>query len=224
MSDLSEQPKSKKAPQSKGIPANTSQIITTTRESRIKWPADAPVRKTVAELIPYARNARTHSEAQVAQIAASIREWGWTNPILIDETGGIIAGHGRVLAARKLKIEEVPCIIASGWSEAQKRAYILADNQLAINAGWDSEMLALELHDIADMGFDMDLIGFGNLDELLGPLDGDLTDIGGASLSERFGVAPFSVLNAREGWWQARKRAWLSVGIQSELGRGGATS
>ena len=185
------------------------------------WPAEQPTRRKVSDLVPYARNSRTHSDAQVAQIAASIREWGWTNPILIDETGGIIAGHGRVLAARKLKIEDVPCIIASGWSEAQKRAYILADNQLAINAGWDSEMLALELHDIADMGFDMDLIGFGNLDELLGPLDGDLTDIGGASLSERFGVAPFSVLNAREGWWQARKRAWLSVGIQSELGRGG---
>ena len=196
----------------------------TITSTRAKWPSDTPERRTVASLIPYARNARTHSDAQVAQIAASIREWGWTNPILVDETGGIIAGHGRVLAARKLKIEEVPCIIASGWSEAQKRAYILADNQLAINAGWDSEMLALELHDIADMGFDMDLIGFGNLDELLGPLDGDLTDIGGASLSERFGVAPFSVLNAREGWWQARKRAWLSVGIQSELGRGGATS
>ena len=198
-----------------------AKTVPSTRASHAKWPADAPERRTVASLIPYARNARTHSDAQVAQIAASIREWGWTNPILIDETGGIIAGHGRVLAARKLKIEDVPCIIASGWSEAQKRAYILADNQLAINAGWDSEMLALELHDIADMGFDMDLIGFGNLDELLGPLDGDLTDIGGASLSERFGVAPFSVLNAREGWWQARKRAWISLGIKSELGRGG---
>lgn len=127
---------------------------------RAKWPADAPVRKSVAELIPYARNARTHSEAQVAQIAASIREWGWTNPVLIDETGGIIAGHGRILAARKLKIEDVPCIVATGWSEAQKRAYILADNQLAMNAGWDMDLLKVEIGDLKDEGFDLGLMGF----------------------------------------------------------------
>lgn len=84
-----------------------AKTVSTMRATAPKWPADSPVRKSVAELIPYARNARTHSEAQVAQIAASIREWGWTNPILIDDTGGIIAGHGRVLAARKLKIEEL---------------------------------------------------------------------------------------------------------------------
>lgn len=130
------------------------------------WPAEQPTRRKVSDLVPYARNSRTHSDAQVAQIAASIREWGWTNPILIDETGGIIAGHGRVLAARKLKIEDVPCIIASGWSEAQKRAYILADNQLAINAGWDMDLLKVEIGDLKTEGFDLGLIGF----------DGDFLD------------------------------------------------
>jgi hypothetical protein len=117
----------------------------------------------VASLIPYARNARTHSEAQVAQIAASIREWGWTNPVLIDEAGGIIAGHGRVMAARKLKIEDVPCIVASGWSDAQKRAYVLADNQLAQNAGWDMDLLKVEIGDLSAEGFDVGLIGFDAL-------------------------------------------------------------
>ncbi len=114
----------------------------------------------MASLIPYARNARTHSDAQVAQIAASIREWGWTNPVLIDETGGIIAGHGRVMAARKLGIEEVPCIVASGWTEAQKRAYVLADNQLANNAGWDMDLLKVEISELSVGGFDVGLMGF----------------------------------------------------------------
>ena len=121
--------------------------------------------KAVEDLIPYARNSRTHSDEQVAQIAASIKEWGWTTPILIDEAGGIIAGHGRLLAARKLKMEEVPTIEAAGWSDAQKRAYVIADNKLALNAGWDNELLALELAELADLDFDLDLTGF-SLDEL----------------------------------------------------------
>ena len=128
----------------------------------VKWPADAIERRKVSALIPYARNARTHSDAQVAQIAASIREWGWTNPVLIDAEGGLIAGHGRVLAARKLGIEDIPCMIATGWSEAQKRAYILADNQLALNAGWDIEMLKVEVGELGIEGFDLGLIGFGD--------------------------------------------------------------
>lgn len=129
--------------------------------SGVKWPADAIERRKVSQLIPYARNARTHSDAQVAQIAASIREWGWTNPVLIDAEGGLIAGHGRVLAARKLGIEDIPCMIATGWSDAQKRAYILADNQLALNAGWDTEMLKVEIGELGIEGFDLGLIGFG---------------------------------------------------------------
>ena len=124
------------------------------------WPADAVERRSVASLIPYARNARTHSDAQVSQIAASIKEWGWTTPVLVDETGGIIAGHGRVMAARKLGLEEIPVMVATGWSEAQKRAYVLADNQLALNAGWDIDLLTVELNDLKDESFDLDLIGF----------------------------------------------------------------
>ena len=114
----------------------------------------------IDSLIPYARNARTHSDAQVAQIAASIREFGWTNPVLVDGENGIIAGHGRVLAARKLGIEEVPCIELSHLTVAQKRAYILADNRLAENAGWDSDLLKIELGELRDMGMDLSLTGF----------------------------------------------------------------
>ena len=126
----------------------------------IKWPADKVERRSVAELVPYARNARTHSDAQVAQIAASIKEWGWTTPVLVDEAGSIIAGHGRVMAARKLGLSEVPVMTATGWSEAQKKAYVLADNQLALNAGWDTDLLKVELQDLDGFDFNLELIGF----------------------------------------------------------------
>lgn len=117
---------------------------------------DVPIDK----LIPYARNSRTHSDAQVAQVAASIREFGFTNPVLIDAQDGIIAGHGRVLAARKLGLAKVPCIRLAHLSEAQKRAYVIADNKLALNSGWDEEMLGLELADLREMDFDLNLTGF----------------------------------------------------------------
>jgi DNA modification methylase len=141
------------------------------------WPADAVERRPVASLVPYARNARTHSPEQVDQIAASIREWGWTVPVLLDESDGIIAGHGRVLAAKKLGLVEVPCMVARGWSDAQRRAYVLADNKLALNAGWDNEALAIELGDLKGLDFDVGLIGFsiGELGDLLAP-QGGLTD------------------------------------------------
>ena len=129
--------------------------------------------------MPYARNARTHSDEQISQIAASIKEWGWTVPVLIDEDGGLIAGHGRVLAARKLGLAEIPVMVATGWSEAQKRAYVLADNKLAMNAGWDNEMLSLELGEIGDLGFNLDLTGFGTdeIEALLAPVGTEgLTD------------------------------------------------
>jgi DNA modification methylase len=123
------------------------------------------VQKKVAELIPYVNNSRTHSDEQVAQIAASIKEFGWTNPILIDGQNGIIAGHGRLLAARKLGHTEVPTIELSQLTETQKKAYIIADNRLALNAGWDNEMLTIELNDIElndllEDGFALDIIGF----------------------------------------------------------------
>lgn len=128
------------------------------------WPADHVERRPVASLIPYARNARSHSPEQVAQLAASIREWGWTTPVLVDEQGTIIAGHGRVLAAQSLGIAEVPVMVAAGWSEAQRRAYVIADNKLALNAGWDPELLPVELGDLKTMGFDLGLTGFGELE------------------------------------------------------------
>jgi len=125
---------------------------------------------TVNELIPYARNARTHSDAQVAQIAASIVEFGFCNPVLVDESGGIIAGHGRILAARKLGLADVPCIRLSHLSQNQRRAYVIADNRLALNAGWDEELLALEIAELDERGFDIDLLGFDEA-ELEGLLD-----------------------------------------------------
>ena len=109
----------------------------------MNWPADKVERRSVESLVFYARNSRTHSAQQVAQIAASIKEWGWTMPVLIEPDGGIIAGHGRIMAAQKLGIDEVPCMVAEGWSEGQKRAYIIADNKLALNAGWDMDALKL---------------------------------------------------------------------------------
>lgn len=133
------------------------------------WPADSVSRVPTASLIPYARNARTHSDEQVAQIAASIREWGWTIPVLVDEAGTLIAGHGRLLAAQVLGLPEVPVMVARGWSEAKRRAYALADNRLALNAGWDEDMLALEVSALEAEGFDLDLLGFDpeELDRLM---------------------------------------------------------
>ena len=125
----------------------------------------------VEALIPYAKNSRTHSDAQVAQIAASIKEFGWTNPILIDGTKGIIAGHGRLMAARKLGYSKVPVIQLKDMTESQKKAYVIADNQLAMNAGWDMDLLKIEVADLNEDGFDLELLGFDNkmLDSLLEP-------------------------------------------------------
>jgi ParB-like chromosome segregation protein Spo0J len=113
-----------------------------------------------SDLIPYARNSRTHDDAQVAQIAGSIREFGFTNPVLIDADNGIIAGHGRVMAAGKLGMDKVPCIRLAHLTDTQKRAYVIADNKLALNAGWDEEMLGLELADLRELDFDLGLLGF----------------------------------------------------------------
>jgi DNA modification methylase len=124
------------------------------------WPADKVERWPIDRLIPYARNARMHSDEQIAQVAASIREWGWTNPVLVGEDGGIIAGHCRVLAGRKLGLAEVPVMLASGWTEAQRRAYLLADNQLTLNGQWNPELLRLELADLQGLDFNLGLLGF----------------------------------------------------------------
>ena len=118
--------------------------------------------RKVADLIPYARNARTHSDEQVSRIAGSIQEFGWTNPILVDGTNGILAGHGRLAAARKLGMSEVPVIELAGLSKTQKRAYILADNKLALDAGWDDELLKVELEELKLEGVELDDIGFSS--------------------------------------------------------------
>ena len=118
--------------------------------------------RKVETLIPFARNPRTHSEAQVAKLAASIVEFGWTNPLLVDGSHGIIAGHGRLAAARKLGLSEVPVIELGHLSPSQKRAYVIADNRLALDAGWDEEMLAAELAELTESGYDLTLTGFSN--------------------------------------------------------------
>jgi DNA modification methylase len=131
-------------------------------------------RAAVAALVPYARNSRTHSAAQVDKIAASIREFGFLNPVITDGANGIIAGHGRILAAQKLGIDEVPTIDAAHLTDAQRRAYIIADNRLALDAGWDEEMLRVEIGDLKDAGFDLALTGF-NLDEISALMADDAT-------------------------------------------------
>ena len=118
--------------------------------------------QNISKLTPYARNSRTHSDEQVSQIAASIKEFGWTNPILIDEQDGIIAGHGRLMAAQRLNESNVPTIRLVGLTEAQKKAYVIADNKLALNAGWDEEMLAIELEDLIGENYNTDLLGFSD--------------------------------------------------------------
>jgi len=129
----------------------------------------------VSDLIPYARNSRTHSDEQVTQIAASIREFGFTNPVLIDSNGTIIAGHGRVMAAKKVGLAEVPCLRLGHLSPSQIRAYVIADNKLALNAGWDDEMLKAELLTLQEEGFNTDLTGFSD-DELNALLNSEIIE------------------------------------------------
>ena len=146
----------------------TAEVRAETALERVEAASVVVEQRSIDALIPYARNARLHDDSHVAQIAASLREWGWTFPVLVDEQDGIIAGHGRVLAARKLGYTEAPVIVARGWSEEKKRAYILADNKLALNSRWDQAMLAGELADLKDV-FALDLAGFteDELDKLL---------------------------------------------------------
>lgn len=139
------------------------------------WPADAVERRPVASLVAFVGNARTHSPEQVEQLTNSIREFGWTVPIVIDEASNIIAGHGRVLAAQRLGLPEVPVVIARDWSEVQRRAYALADNRLPLSAGWDHNLLRIELTELKGLGVDLGLTGFGELelDALLNPADSE---------------------------------------------------
>ncbi|KJK22112.1 chromosome partitioning protein ParB [Burkholderiaceae bacterium 16] len=187
--------------------------------------------RAAADLRRYDRNARTHSAAQIEQIQASLRQFGWTNPAL---TAGddLLAGHGRLEAAtlmwaagetiRNCPVAgQVPTVDLSHLSADERRAYILADNKLAENAGWDLDLLTVELADLRDADFDLSLIGFDadELAELLDPPPPGTPGGGAGSLAEQFMVPPFSTLNARDADWQDRKKAWLALGIQSELGR-----
>lgn len=138
------------------------------------------INRPISELSVFQNNSRTHSPEQVAQIARSLQEFGWTNPLLIDETGRIVAGHGRLAAAVSLGMEEVPTITLTGLTDAQVRAYVIADNKLAENAGWDLDLLRLEIGALAEFGFDLNLLGFdeevlSGLLEFVGP-NGGLTD------------------------------------------------
>lgn len=176
--------------------------------------------KKVNELKPYEMNARTHSKEQVDQIVKSIQEYGFTNPLLIDEKNNIIAGHGRLEASKKLNYIEVPCIVLKGLTETQKRAYIIADNKMALNAGWNDELLKLELEDLKALDFDLELTGF-TTDEL-----NDILNIktykdalNEKSLQERFIAPPFSILNTQLAYWKERKKQYLNLGIDSGAGR-----
>lgn len=192
------------------------------------WPVD--------RLVPYARNARTHSDGQVAKIAAAITQFGFTNPILVDSKDGILAGHGRLQAARTLGLQEVPVIVLDHLSDTQRRAYIIADNKLAEESGWDVTLLEQELRDLDMEGFDLEATGFTDeeITHLLG--DGLIPDSieprvdpvatqasaerveaeekaeqARGSLAEQFGAPPFSVLDTRQGYWQARRDRWLAI-------------
>jgi len=139
------------------------------------WPASNVRKATVADLVPYARNARHHTPEQIDQIAASIAEFGWTVPVLVDEAGEIIAGHGRVMAAEQLGIKTVPAATVTGWSKDKRRAYALADNKLALSSSWDIEMLASELEELGESDFDLALTGFS--DDELGRISDDAAEL-----------------------------------------------
>lgn len=205
--------------------ASRKRKATTDPQVKNSWPADKVERRSVKSLLAYPRNAREHSPQQVDQIVASMKEYGWTVPILVDEQGVIIAGHGRLMAANKIGVTEVPVMTAAGWTDEQKRAYRLADNQIPMNASWN-ENLRIELTELKIANYPLEIIGFDDIQlvQFMSGLAPSSGQSGAGSLAAQFGVVPFSVLNAREGWWQDRKRAWLSLGIQSELGRGDTPS
>ena len=135
----------------------------------------------VSDLIPYDRNPNIHSNEQIVQLANSIREWGFTIPILIDEKEVVLAGHGRLFAAKSLGMETVPCIIAKGWSDPQKKAYVIADNKLALNSGWDEELLKIEMGALDNLGFDLSVLGFNEVE-----LSGLYLDVNAESFSDSF--------------------------------------
>lgn len=198
----------------------------------------------IGDIKPYPNNSKTHSEKQIREIIGSIKEFGWTQPCLLDETNMLLAGHGRLEAAKRLKMSHVKCLYKQGLTEKQKRAYIIADNKLTENGGWDLQKLTAEVDWLIRQDYDATITGFSNedIDNLLKGLDASIlptqpaafsnlsrnnttaaTDKKGrknvGSLADKFMAPPFSVLDARTGKWQERKRAWLALGIKGEMGR-----
>lgn len=159
----------------------------------VAWPSDRIERRAVSSLKEYARNTRTHSAEQVDALAESIRQWGWTTPVLIDDGGRIIAGHGRVMAAKRLGIVEVPVMIAHGWSEEQKRAYVIADNKLYERGGWDFETLAAEVCDLAELGADIASLGLSDkeMGDILGSEEAEVkeSDVGTSTVLDEFWIS-----------------------------------
>lgn len=181
--------------------------------------------KDITELVENPRNPNKHPDKQIALLAKIIKNQGWRQPITVSKRSGfIVKGHGRLAAAKVLQVENVPVEFQEYATEAAEYADLIADNRIAELAEPDDDMIANLLQDGLFDGFDMDLTGFdaGEIGELMGDVDSESDKKG--NLSERFLVPPFSVLNAREGWWQDRKRAWIALGIKSELGRGGERS
>ena len=160
--------------------------------------------RNIEDLIPYVNNSRTHSDEQVTQIASSIKEFGFTNPILIDEQGGVIAGHGRLMAAKKLKLEQVPTIKMQGLTDAQRKAYVIADNKLALNAGWDFDLLKIEIESLQSINFDIDLLGFdeSEIDSIFGNIEDDEIEQG---LSDVNDETKYLLLIEYDNEWQLEK-------------------
>lgn len=177
--------------------------------------------RAVADLHPHPKNPRTHSDRQVAGLGAAFEEFGVLQFPVVDETGKILAGEGRWLAAKKSGPDHLPVIVVRGWTEEKKLAFMVSDNRWAMLGGFDEDKLRVAIGDLQLANFDLDLAGY-TLDDVSALLAGDAAKSGAGSLAKKFGVPPFTVLNAREGWWQDRKQAWIALGIESELGRGAA--
>ena len=172
--------------------------------------------KSTGEIIPYINNSRTHSEQQVQQVAASIKEFGFTNPILIDEQGGIIAGHGRLQAAQLLNLNEVPTITLEGLTDAQKKAYVIADNKLALNAGWDIDSLKLEIETLTELDFDISLLGFNDEELKLLIEQDELKETSDNKVNEFFEnemIMKFKDENQLEQWYEKA----LNEGIECKI-------
>lgn len=192
---------------------------------RNPWESDAIEKWPLSKLRGYPANPRAHPRENLDAIKKSIVEFGWVNPIIVDEVGEIVAGHGRAIAAAELGIVKVPVIVARGWSPERLKAFRIADNAIPEQALWNIDLLKVELADLAHMNFPLEIVGFPDVtlaEFVTGFGDGAAASIQASAnktLAEQFGIPPFTVLNARAGWWQVRKAAWIALGMQPELGR-----